>query len=96
MAARVQRFEITSRLIQMRNPKNFSLPSRGRGLRFQWLVSVVKYAKPKTGKPSGRPVPSAASGGLSADQLIAAKELADSLGGIDKAREALELLDKLR
>jgi hypothetical protein len=32
---------------------------------------------------------------MSASDLIAAKELADSMGGIAKAREALALLEKL-
>ena len=35
-------------------------------------------------------------GQLSAEQLVATKELADQLGGTDKLRRALELLDKLQ
>ena len=37
-----------------------------------------------------------ATGQLSAEQLVATKELADRLGGTDKLRRAIELLDKLR
>jgi hypothetical protein len=70
------------------------------------LVSVVKYSKPKSGKRHDRPVKAQAastmgvikallSGPMPASDLIAAKELADSMGGIAKAREALDLLEKL-
>ena len=61
------------------------------------LVSVVKYAKPKSGKKPGRPKGKAktSASGLSADQLLAAKALADALGGIKKTREALDLIEKL-
>lgn len=70
------------------------------------LVSVVKYSKPKSGKRRGRSVKAQAastmgvakllsSGSMPATDLIAAKQLADSLGGIAKTREALELLEKL-
>jgi len=60
------------------------------------LVSVVKYAKPKSGKKLGRPKKAAStSTDLSADQLLAAKALADSMGGIQNTREALDLIEKL-
>jgi hypothetical protein len=70
------------------------------------LVSVVKYSKPKPGKRRDRPVKAQtastkgvskplSSGSMPASDLIAAKELADSMGGIAKAREALDLLEKL-
>jgi hypothetical protein len=70
------------------------------------LVSVVKYSKPKPGKRRDRPVKAQAastksvseplsSGSMSASDLIAAKELADSVGSIARAREALDLLEKL-
>jgi hypothetical protein len=39
---------------------------------------------------------SPAAAGLSAEHLVAAKKLADQLGGTDALRGALELLDKLR
>ena len=70
------------------------------------LVSVVKYSKPKSGKLRNRPVKAQtastmgvseplSSGSMSASDLIAAKELANSIGGIARAREALDLLEKL-
>ena len=62
------------------------------------LVNAVKYKTAKSKKRPGRPKrkPAAASTStVSAAELIEAKKLADSLGGIEKAREALELLDKL-
>ncbi len=70
------------------------------------LVAVVKYKKPsgakgKAGgrkrgrKAAARKATKASGGSLSASDLIAAKQLADSLGGVAKAREALELLEKL-
>jgi hypothetical protein len=61
------------------------------------LISMVKYAKPKVGKKRGRPKGTAktSASGLSADQLLAAKALADSMGGIQKTREALDLIEKL-
>ncbi len=65
------------------------------------LVSVIKYKKtagaPKGTKRRGRPTKKAqpASSELSASDLIAAKQLADSLGGVQQVRTALELLEKL-
>jgi hypothetical protein len=70
------------------------------------LVSVVKYSKPKPGKRRDRPAKAKtastkgvskllSSGSMPAADLIAAKELADSIGGIARAREALDLLEKL-
>lgn len=62
------------------------------------LVNAVKY---KTAKPKKRPgrtkrkPATASTSSVSATELIEAKKLADSLGGIEKVREALELLDKL-
>ena len=70
------------------------------------LVSVVKYSKPKPGKRPDRPaktqtastkgvIKALLSGPMPASDLIAAKKLADSIGGIAKTREALDLLEKL-
>ena len=63
------------------------------------LVNAVKYKTAKSTKRPGRPKRKAAapksSTTLSAAELIEAKKLVDSLGGIEKTREALELLDKL-
>lgn len=43
------------------------------------------------GRRGGRPTKT-----LSADLRLATKTVADQLGGIDKVRSALELLEKLR
>ena len=74
------------------------------------LVAVVKYKKPATSAPAkkrGRPATAKASApaakapsakgtnAVSANDLVAVKELADSLGGIAKTRDVLSLLEKL-
>jgi hypothetical protein len=79
-------------------PKEILTALKARGIDVSvGLVSVVKYAKPKSGKKKpGRPKKAAStSSDLSADQLLAAKTLADSLGGIQNTREALDLIEKL-
>lgn len=79
-------------------PKEILTALRAKGLDVSvGLVSVVKYSKKsKSGKKPGRPKKAASTGsGLSADQLLAAKALADSLGGIQNTREALDLIEKL-
>lgn len=63
------------------------------------LVNAVKYSKPKSTKRRGQPKRQAVAssgGGMSAADLIAAKQIVDSLGGIKKTQEALELLEKLQ
>lgn len=61
------------------------------------LVNAVKYSKPKSARRLGRTKhkPAASGSSISAAELIAAKQLADSLGGIKQTREALELLERL-
>ena len=62
------------------------------------LVSVVKYSKPKPGKQSSQPkrkAVSASGRSMSAAQLIATKQLVDSLGGIAQTKEVLDLLKQL-
>ena len=77
-------------------PKEILTGLKARGIDVSvGLVSVVKYAKPKSGKKPGRPKGTKSARGLSADQLLAAKALADSLGGIKNTREALDLIEKL-
>jgi len=77
-------------------PKEILTALKARGIDVSvGLVSVVKYAKPKSGKKPGRPKGTKSASGLSADQLLAAKALADSLGGIQNTREALDLIEKL-
>ncbi len=61
------------------------------------LVSNVKYGGnmvKATKKAVGRKPASAAA--ITADDLMQAKELADQLGGVGKAKEALETLERLR
>ena len=68
------------------------------------VVSTVKYKMSKGEGPakergrSGRP-PAASrqpsEAGMSVDNLMAAKQLADQLGSVEKARQALDLLAKL-
>ena len=70
------------------------------------LASNVKYtssAKRRTKKKAGqkrlvtRRIPSrTAAAELSADDLIAAKQLVDRLGGLEAARRALDTLESLR
>ena len=70
------------------------------------LVSVVKYSKPKPGKRRDQPaktqtastksvIKALLSGPMPASDLIAAKELADTVSSIARARGALDLLEKL-
>ena len=73
------------------------------------LVSQVKYnsATSKKAKKRGRPKgqkatpasrrgrPPAMSNGVSFDALFEAKTLADRLGGVDRAKEAVSMLEKL-
>lgn len=62
------------------------------------LVNAIKYSKPKAAKRRGAPKRSPkakTSSSMTAAELVAAKELIDSIGGIEKTREALELLEKL-
>jgi hypothetical protein len=66
------------------------------------LASNVKYTSSNTRRRKGakksvrrRIVRRGAAGALSADDIMAAKELADQLGGIAEARRALETLEAL-
>ena len=64
------------------------------------LVSAVKYkkVKPANGrrKKRGRSVGASANGQrVDFDNLVAAKNLADKMGGVEKARQALDMLAKL-
>jgi|SRR5579863_3374555 len=69
------------------------------------LANSLKYAKTK--KPSRRKAPTVASaarrtqrhsgnGAVTVDQLLEVKRLADSFGGIEHVRAALESLEMLR
>lgn len=65
------------------------------------LVSAIKAKnKPKRGRkpgPKAKPGPKTRSGGsgVTLELLLAAKKLADQLGGIDKAKEAIDMLARL-
>ncbi|HTM52429.1 MAG TPA: hypothetical protein VL175_00280 [Pirellulales bacterium] len=54
-------------------------------------VSTLRKSAPRRGRPSGRGVADS----VSLSQLIAAKHLAEQLGGIEAAQRALETLAKL-
>ncbi|MGZ0164868.1 MAG: hypothetical protein ACKVII_13175 [Planctomycetales bacterium] len=58
-----------------------------------------KSAKRGPGRPKAAPraaAPAASGGNMSAVELINAKQLVDQLGGIDKVRDALALLEQLQ
>jgi hypothetical protein len=64
------------------------------------LVSAVKYKQPAGGngrrKKRGRRVGASANGRhVGFDQLVAAKALADKMGGVAAAKSALDMLAKL-
>ena len=64
------------------------------------LVSAVKYGKPR-GKRSRRPAVRMAArhtknGSVTVEQLLEVKKLADSIGGTEQIRSALDALEQLR
>ena len=63
------------------------------------LVSQVKYGQMKATngrRKPGRPAGASANGSrVDIDQLVQAKSLADKLGGLEKAKQALNILAKL-
>ena len=60
------------------------------------LVNAIKYGRPKTaGKRGRKPGPRSAAGETSFDALLDAKSLADKLGGVRRARQALDMLGRL-
>jgi hypothetical protein len=64
------------------------------------LISQVKYSKKRRGANGRRKAKKALTGtGIASslmDDLVAAKKLADQMGGVSKAREALDLLARLQ
>lgn len=63
------------------------------------LASNVKYTsgrRRKGPKRRGRPAKTERNGALSVSDLVEAKKLADQLGGIEQARQALATLEELR
>lgn len=62
------------------------------------LVNAIKYGKSKPGN-RGRKTgsrPKSAAGETSFDALLGAKELADKLGSVQRAQQALGMLERLR
>ena len=66
------------------------------------LINAVKYGKSKPGKSKpgkrGRkpgPRPKSAASETSFDALLGAKSLADKLGGVRRAQQALDMLGRL-
>jgi len=61
------------------------------------LVNAIKYGQPKAapGKRGRKPGPRSAAGETSFDALLGAKSLADKLGGVRRARQALDMLGRL-
>ena len=64
------------------------------------LVNKVKYqtGPTKNGrrkKKRGRPAAAATASSVSFDALVGAKSLADKLGGVDRAKRALSMLERL-
>ncbi len=62
------------------------------------LVNAIKYGRPKTGpgKRGRKAVSKSAAGETSFDALLGAKELADKLGGVQRAQQALSMLQRLQ
>ncbi len=84
------------------SPKQIVDGLKARGIKVKvTLVNSIKYKKPsKRGKrhaPSLR-VAARKSGGteLTVEQLLECKRLADSLGGVEHVRKAVEMLEQLR
>src|SRR5579863_6069921 len=81
------------------NPKAIVAGLKEKGITVKiGLANSVKYGK-RTGKRKRRaPSPHAAarrtrSGAMTVDQLIEVKRFADSVGGMDQLRQALDMLD---
>ncbi len=61
------------------------------------LINAVKYGKSKPAKRGRKPgqQPKSAAGETSFDALLGAKALADKLGGVQRAQQALDMLGRL-
>ncbi len=69
------------------------------------LISAVKYRKPtgkkkkpgrKKGRPAGTSAKQAAGSSISIDSLMAASKLVETLGGVDNAAKAINVLKRLQ
>jgi hypothetical protein len=84
------------------SPKEIVDGLKARGIKVKvTLVNSIKYKKPAKG--GRRRAPSlrvaarrAGSAAVTVDQLLEVKRLADSLGGVDHVRKAVEMLEQLR
>ncbi len=82
-------------------PKGVSAALKKKGIKVSpQMVSTIKTKakKKSSGKKRGRPAKkklARRAGGLNIDTLVKAKKLADRMGGVDKAKEALDALAKL-
>jgi hypothetical protein len=82
-------------------PKDIQAALAAKGIKVGYsLVSQIKYksapkrrrkARSSRGRKPGRP-----STAVSFEHLVAAKEIADRMGGIERAKEALGMLERLR
>lgn len=82
-------------------PKQIKEGLKAQGIKVsQSLVSAVKYGKGKTKKARVHTVRIAArktaTPGVTVEQLLEVKKLADALGGAAQVRQALETLEQLR
>jgi len=84
------------------SPKEIVEGLKARGIKVKvTLVNSIKYKKPAKGgrrrAPSMRVAARKAGGTqVTIDQLLEVKRLADSLGGVDHLRKAMEVLEQFR
>ena len=60
------------------------------------LISQVKYKGGGGRKAKGRGAGRKGPANISMDDLVSAKQIADRLGGVDRAKQALTLLERLQ
>lgn len=77
---------------------NMKKSSEGGAVETATATATRKRGRPAGAKSPGKSAGSASSNGssLPATALVEAKKLVDNVGGIDKAKAALEILSKLR
>lgn len=59
------------------------------------LVNAIKYGSSSKAKKTRRGRASASTSAISIEDLIGAKQIADQLGGVEKAKKALGMLERL-
>jgi hypothetical protein len=82
-------------------PKEIQAALADQGLKVSYsLISQVKYKPPQKGKRQRARVngrrPSRSSTPVSFELLVAAKALAERMGGVKRAKEALSMLERLQ